>query len=422
MKVRGCIVDLPLRREARVNGSRFIRGVTAPVHARQALAEYIDRSVVIGVHFVTAMQTGEARLALAAPLVDRATGRAGLRGVGGIDFQKRPAALFQFIEEQGFQAMPPDIEDGTIQTSLLGHLTTVGARRHSASFQVFKNHSAELTGDFSRCLMLPISANAGRFCAEARNALSSCEVAARAALSARHNALCLPDFSLDASDAGKRVGLPRRQRKANFHAPINPDCGEAASLRRQFAMNSNAGEPIAILAYYAQRLQGAVKQPSVAELHPAEFGDIYLRPLLVQRTGLGVRCLNREAVASPHFPKLREPTAAIEGRKGPIQVAQGAMKKNSGRFRDPRHMSPKLGDFPALADVIEHMARLAAILPKIISALFKREVVEISNSPRELAKHFGLRGRWIQPIFVGAEHMRCLSFVPGQINYQKDVS
>lgn len=45
-----------------MNSSRFDRGVTATVHARQALAEYVDRSVVIGVHGVTATRAGKARL------------------------------------------------------------------------------------------------------------------------------------------------------------------------------------------------------------------------------------------------------------------------------------------------------------------------------------------------------------------------
>jgi hypothetical protein len=60
----------------------------------------IDRCVVVGVPNEATSATFEYRLGAAVVFVDPAAGRAGLRGVGGVDFDKRHSRLFGLVDQK----------------------------------------------------------------------------------------------------------------------------------------------------------------------------------------------------------------------------------------------------------------------------------------------------------------------------------
>lgn len=160
--------------------SRFSGAATGSLHARQALAENIDRSVVIGVHFVAAMQAGERRLVLTRSLVDRATCRAGLRRIGGVRFHQRPAALLQFVGKHRFDHVPANVEDGSVEAAL-----ALTAGSHAARIQRLDHHSPELSRDRGCRFVLPVTPNARCRGFELGNGAPLLGVTRRAPLAAR---------------------------------------------------------------------------------------------------------------------------------------------------------------------------------------------------------------------------------------------
>ena len=70
---------------------------TLPAHRRRVPAQYLQSRIRVGVRFVAAADTDEARLAFATPSVDAAARLTRLRAIGGVDLHERPAALCQLV-------------------------------------------------------------------------------------------------------------------------------------------------------------------------------------------------------------------------------------------------------------------------------------------------------------------------------------
>jgi len=66
-------------------------------HRRRVPRQDVDRSVVVGMVAEAAVATGKDRLAFTAFPVHGSAGRTGLRGVGWINGDERPAAFFELV-------------------------------------------------------------------------------------------------------------------------------------------------------------------------------------------------------------------------------------------------------------------------------------------------------------------------------------
>jgi hypothetical protein len=85
---------------ATLDSSRFLGSLTAILPAQQRAVRPpfdINRSICVGMFLVTAINTNEARLALAATFVDTAASRTGLRSVCGVDANKVASAFFKLV-------------------------------------------------------------------------------------------------------------------------------------------------------------------------------------------------------------------------------------------------------------------------------------------------------------------------------------
>lgn len=304
-----CSSYRPPLRSAQVDSSRFNRGVTAPVHARQTLPEYINRSVVIGIHGVAATLAGEARLALTALLVDGATVRTGLRGIGGIDLDKRPAAFFEFVGQHIFYAAPAYVEDRSIKATLPRNALIAGAGSHVAGFQILDDNRAVVSANSGGRLVLPIAPNASRFGLELGDNKALVKVAVRALLPTSQDALLFGDEPVDASEVGCLEFGSIGASKGDANAAINTDGGQRASRSLVVAQHTDAREPNSIFHNDTARTSLTEYRASVAEFNKPNLRDVERRPFPISTLKAKVLALHFEGFVSACFPESRKAAA-----------------------------------------------------------------------------------------------------------------
>lgn len=127
----------------------------------------------------------EARLALAAPVINRATGGACLRGIAGIDENDLATPFLELVGQLARHLVPADVENGPVQPrfrpntcSRLIQSAFCGAG-HVTGIERLHHHHRIPAGDIRCGLMLPMLPDAG----PAR--LETCRTAQRLAMSVR---------------------------------------------------------------------------------------------------------------------------------------------------------------------------------------------------------------------------------------------
>lgn len=395
----------PLRREARLNSSRFIRGATAPVHDRQTLAEDVDCSIVVGIHVVTATRTEKARLALAAFPVDCATFRTGLRRIGGVDLYERPAALFQLVGQHRFDAVPAHVENGSIEATLLCDAGIMRSCGHAPGCQRLDYNSAEFSANCSRLFMLPIGADMRRFGLEAGHNGALPAIPDRPALSSGQDTLRDPRSLANLGKLHRKSSSRTvRQSKRDGDAPVNANCWQRANRGLEIVSHSNTGKPNALLADNACRTDFAVNWARVAILDRSDLQHLHDGPLAVQRTRPSICGLHFERFMDARPAELRVASAFEKLGERFVQVLQGTMLTARGNRGDPIEFAAQFGQLPTLRNVIQRLSRRALELPPVIAALLKSQVVDEPCNGRELSQLFSLLRRWIEAIFLHPVH------------------
>lgn len=399
----------PLRHKTQVIGSRFIRRATATVHDRQTLPEDILRSVDVRVFRVAATRADETRLALTASFVDCATRGTGLRCVSGVDFNKRPTTLFQFVGKHRFNTVPTDVQNGPVESALLGNASSPSAPRHVASFQIFDHDRSIVARDFSCCFMLPVTTNARGLGLQARHNLALLSVSLRPSLAARENALRLASLTVNFGQVSGAVFSAIRCGYRKRDTTVNTNSRQRTFRRFVFAANTNAGEPLAALQDYSHTTHLAYQIASVAILHPPHFRHFDLRPFAVETLNSGFSGLDLKALIQARFSELRKAAAPKEVREAFVQIGKRRMLEAGRCCSNPIDFRAKLRQLPPLRNSIQRLAGGAPVLSPKVAALLKREIVNEAHTTCEFRQNGGLFSRGIEPVFLSAKHFTLLA-------------
>lgn len=368
-------------------GSRFAGCATASLNGqlRRASPEYVLGSVNVRVFLGAAIDTGEARLVLAASAVHGSARGAFLAGIGSPDLNQRPASLFELISQHGRESVPALLMDRASEPAI--------SADHVANPQVFQNDRAEAAGNGEAGLMPPISANSGCLASDAAQSRLLLPVAIGPPLPASESALRPAFASLKTVGGGCGQQFAGRQSNRvryptiNAHGRKGGNSGHVAD----FAADARKPCPATMRNSHAQRTPA--KGARQSELNPSDFGDANGSPFRIQLAKeRASEHLKPEAVVLPFAAIPRKASAAKKCRNGAVKIEKRLRQHASWQSTDPIDLAPKLGDFAALTDVIDRPPLDSSMLPPKDAPLLKREIVNKPGHARELPEQFLLLG------------------------------
>lgn len=402
------------------SSSHFNGSLTAILHARPrgVSAQYIYRSVDVGMIAVTTMLTGKDRLALAARSVDGPARRAGLRRVHGRHFNQRPAAFFEFVSKDGLEDMPALVEDRSVQPSLSPDVATRrfsgpgGACRHIGNLQIFHNNGAETFSDVQRCLVVPIAADASAFCGQSSTALDRLKSSFRPLLTTRNNALCGAHTALDGTKAnGDGHHLAGRESQGIGHATVDADAGENISWRNVLNFTGEANVPTIGAQTHGRVLDRSATHSGIAKFYPSDSGQPNRRPFRADAANGYFGTLKSKTFIDPLLSGQRILGSAHEKRaEGFLQITQRLILSSRGYCGNPVKLSPQQCQIPALGCAVNVLAVRPKILPPKITPLNQSQIVNQTTHPGVLPEGCLLFNGWAEFVSEGAEnHSRNLA-------------
>ena len=380
-------------------------------HKRRVPTQDVDRSIVIGMGVEATMAADKAGLALAALAVDGSAFRTGLRGIGGIDLHKRPAALFKLVAKDGFKRAPSLIEDTPVKASLGTHVATrlgncaFGGSRHVPHLEVFKNDRTVATGNAERGLVLPGSPDASSSRRQFGTTAKGLGTAIGATLTPRENALCGTMASFDGFERGRnRLNLASGKRDRVGNAAINADRRVIVSRNFVLDLTGKADVPAQRIKRDGGVLDRAAQRPGIAELDPANLGQPDSGPPGVYRHHLDFTALKSEGVVNSTAAGRRIAGNALEEVDVClVEIAQCLLLAGLRDGSNPVVLAAQRGQLAGLHDVIESRSGLALIVPPPVAALFEREIVDQSAHTGELLEQRLLLRRRCQLVSEAAK-------------------
>lgn len=381
----------PSRGKRATNGSRFNGDVTASLHAhrRRASAQNVDGRIRVRVGGETTVATSEAGLALSARFVDGPAIGTRLTGVGRIDLNERPAALFQFIGQGGFKRAPALLKNASIESAL-----SLAGARHVDRLKVLYRHGSKPLSDVERCLVSPVISNASNLGREATDAKPLLTVAIGSTHTAGKDALSA--FLTPVEPNRVRCGqkLSGGQRQGVRHAAVNADRRQTVGWRLVLDLARKGDEPSSGAAGNRSAHHAPTYRAGVAVFHPAQVRYSDRRPLLVDWARTDGVTLAAEAVVDALAPRGRVAgSTSKEVRKSPVEITQSLCQRRDGGSSDPINLSAKLGHLVALIDEVEAAPATAKDPP-----LLQGQIVNEAGCSGELCEPFSLLGCRINPV------------------------
>lgn len=399
-------------------------------HRRRVPAQDVDRSVVVGVGAEATMATEKDRLAFAALPVHGSAFRTGLRGVGGIDVEKIPAAFFELVGEDGFEAEPTLIEDAPVQSGLLpdhaARFLDGSARgsRHVFDLQIFQNDGSETIGDAQSRLVRPVFPDAGTASREFGGASQRLGPPDRAALAPRGDALCgtLATFNgFERGGDGQMLSSGERQRVGD--AAINADARADIGRNDILDLAGEADVPAKRIERDGDVLDRASQRARVAELHPADLGQAHGGPFGVEPLRLDLASLKAEGVVDAAPAGRRKARAACEeiGERS-IEIAQSLLLAGLRNSPHPVVFGAKQRQFPRLSDIVQLPSGLSLKLTPEIAPLFQRQIVDEAAHASELPEQDFLFGGRIELVAKAAkDHAVALGLWSGRMSENTEI-
>lgn len=362
-------------------GSRFNGSVTGCLHERRASPLDIDGSIVIGVERETTVPTSEAGLALSACFVDGSTFRTGLRCVGGINLNQRPAALLQFVGQDALKRAPSLFKNASIEAAL-----SFAGSRHVDDAKVLQRDRAEPLRYVESDLVPPVGSATGNLGGDPAKPPLLLPVTDRSSDAARENALrsCFPALQVREVRRGQKLSGGQRERVSN--ASIDANARECAG--RGFVLNGGgkAHEPPKSCSAEGGALNFAPHFSSVAQFDPAKVRDANLCPAAVNWPNANIVKLAPKAVVDA--PLARAWVSALLGEKGGkslIEIAQGAGERAARNRSYPFYATAELGHFPRLRETID-----ASSTATKHPSLFERKIIHKAGRADDLVQAIGL--------------------------------
>ena len=300
--------------------------------------------------------------------------------------------------------MPTLIQDRPIQPSLLPDVRamafggTLGAGGHSLGVKVFQYNRAKALAEVKGGPVVPILADAGRAGLQSCNTASLLRMAGRPSFPARQNPL---RASLTSFKGCKAVGQSHQltcgQGQRLRNTSINTNGGKCVRGRVMF--NGEAKADMPAISRIADRgvVQLANKRTSITVLHPTDLGQTHFGPLGIQLTGFQLTTLETECIT--HAPLSRVGifgNTFEESLIGPVEIAQGLLQWRDMDSRYPIILRAQRGQLSGLTGVADVFARAGLKVAPVVTALFKRQIVNKAADTRKLTEQFRLLGCGMQ--------------------------
>lgn len=405
-----------------MNSSRFISRATASLHEQRRSVPppfYIDRRIQIGVTPEPTGGAGEALLALARSTVHCAATRAGLRRIGRIDLDQ----VSGLVEKQPFDLVPSDIQDGSVEATLLGDVHELGPLGHIFRAQPLDNDSSEASSNVGCGLVRPVLSDSGALGAESGNTTLRFGVTAGAALAAGGGSLSTPDAAVEVSQRWRQIVCGAiGQHKGHGHAPVDANC-PARIGHGTFNQASNTDLPTERGSGDRCLSDFPVDWSSVSILDPADFGDADTGPAAVDLLNANLAtCKGKGIINALLFwlwvSALRFPRPAI----GFIERLEGALQRRHMHGPDEIKISPQCGQLTGLSHVIEVVSRSRLIVSPMVSALLKSEVPDKTADASKLPHGIRLLGCWAKRVCKASvshikQYRKCSMLVQYQFTF-----
>lgn len=360
------------------SGSHFI-GRPMPIlhaHRRRVSAQYVDRSVLIGMGAETAMSAGKDRLALAALPIHGSAVRTRLRRIFRVDQHKRAAPFFKLVAEDGGETAPSLVQDASVQPGLLRDFaawlfdSAASRSRHVADFQFLHDDRSETICNRPSGAMMPVTANTSSSRGKLGNAPQLPAPAVRPLLSSGENVLShamAPVNRFEAERNGKRFASGEHDRIG--YAPVDSD--RRANVGRSFVFNgaAKAYMPADRTGRNRHRPDIAAHWSGVAKLYPSDLRQTDSRPFRIDAPDFDFAPTEAETVVYILSAGRREFGAAGEEiDKRLVEIAQCLFLAGLRDSRYPVVLSSHFCKFTRLRHEAEAMfpAPYAPLLPSQI--------------------------------------------------------
>ncbi|OJY66394.1 MAG: hypothetical protein BGP09_31175 [Rhizobium sp. 60-20] len=338
------------------------------------------------------MATGKERLAFAAHTVNSSAFRTGLRRVGGIDTDKRPATFFQFIGENGFKPTPALIANASVQSRLLPNIaprrgkSALGRSCHVLDIEIFENHGSESFGNIQRYLVLPITADTCNACRQLRNSSRSFNPTLRSTFFPRYDFLNTAPFSFqDINRSWDREHFARGKCQCIGNTAIYSDTRTDIGRRDMLNFTDKGCMPTVGIERNAYVFDLAAHGTCIAELHPTDLGEPYGRPLTIHLLDLDLATKKTKGIIDAFFARrwISGPTRK-EIFERLIQVPQRLLFTSLANSSDPIEFGAQGRKFTSLRKIIKLLLMDTLVSAPMISTLLQSKIVNESAHAREL--------------------------------------
>jgi hypothetical protein len=396
------------------SSSRFDGCLTASLraHRRGVSPQYVNRRVVVGMGFETAMATTENRLAFATSAVNGSAFRTRLARVSSRHFNQRPAAFFKFVRKDGFERVPTLIENRSVETGLGANAATWGgdsagsARRHVGYLQVLHDDRSEPARNIQCGTMMPVPADAGALGGQSGASAELPQPTLGAFLATRKDALSAPVLTVYGRKAhwdGQM--LAGRERKRIGDAAVNANGRKATFCFPGSDFASERNEPAIAISGNCNGTKTARHRPRVAIFDPSYFGYPHGRPFCAQTSGGYSSAWESKTIVHVPFSASRVlTTPGEEAFERTVKVSERLNKAIIWYSCDPIKLAAQVGNFETLVCEIQTPAGYPQILPPKITTLHKCEIIHEARHASELLKLLLLLRCWTKPISKPAMH------------------
>jgi hypothetical protein len=385
------------------SSSRFNGRLTASLraHRRGVSPQYVNRRIVVGMGFETAMSAAEDRLALATSAVNGSAFRTRLARVGGRDFNQRPAALFKFVGKDGLERVPALIENRSVKTGLCADAAPWGlnrsgrARGHVGDLQVLHDDRSKPARDIQCGTVMPVPADTSALGRQAGAPAELLQSSLGAFLATRKDALSAPVLTVYRREGGRDGQmLAIRKCEGISHASVNADAWKIGDGRNMVDFASEADMPAKWIKCNRCIPNLALGGACTSEFDPANLRDSHSRPLSIELLYASFDALEAEAIvlAFSAWPRVR----AASREKiliRPIQIAKGLVLAGGVNRRYPSILGAQLCQFATLRSKANVLSIGAKILSPKVTPLLKPQVVNQPTNTCELLEQYLLFGR-----------------------------
>lgn len=376
----------------------------AYLHVQNRSAPTVEKilsRVQVGVLSMSAGGTDKGRLVLAASAVHCAAARAGLRGIGWVNFLETRG----FVSQHRFNLIPADIQNGAVQPTLLGNAFQLGPFGHVLGSQTLDNDTATAAGDVSRDAMRPVFADTRLLGLHLGRALDSLAVTVRSPLTAGRDALKVFVLLVQSRNAfGQRVAGAITEHQRNGDATVNADSATYV-FDVTVDQTPDADLPSKVGAGHGCFTNAAINRTGAAELDPTDLGQLDAGPFGVQLLNADIAPHEAESVTDTGFLELWKTTlASEEPTESRIQIFHGALLTFLADRLDEIKIGAQVFKLTGLGHIVQVVTSRPLIFPPVIDALIQTDVPDKAAHASKFQHRLMLFTRGFQSVCEAAKN------------------